>query len=134
MLCEHCSNIDCGQLTVGLLLLHHSSCLELVKSAEQGCELCWRFWDERRDFYRWHLTPQEYDEHQNTQLRLFAGHDRTPLGFGTLSICSDSKEFLSHLAIYADDCKYMWSSTNAYFSDEQKLHLQQKTTLSMVDR
>lgn len=102
MLCEYCSIIDWGQLKLGLQLPHHISCVELVKSAERGCKLCGRIWDERMPF-SYHPTPQEYDVRQNSQLRLLVIRGQTPRGFDILSIFSGSNEFRSHLGIYADE-------------------------------
>ena len=107
MLCEHCSNIDFWQLVAGIRLPHHVSCLELVKSAERGCELCWRIWEERRQVYTWHKTPQEYDECQNTELALFTLTSyQTQAIFDGVGISSRSGEFVSHLGIYAEACKH----------------------------
>lgn len=110
MLCELCSSIDLDQVTVKPFFQHQVSCVELVKSAERGCELCSRIWDERVELKhdRLNRTPQEYDKYQNTQLRLIgSGYEYEAYGISRLSISSESGAFRCFLDIYAGDSKFM---------------------------
>lgn len=45
MLCKFCSNIDLDQLETAEGYGHHSSCADLVQSAQIGCESCQLIWE-----------------------------------------------------------------------------------------